>query len=799
MSFSYANAGSGPSAGGIGWFDWGANFSINPGQTIPNLTGILSDGYTVTFDLTSQNVSGSPATYNSYPVPIYPVTFFGGTQYTGIAGSPALYSQNLFAAHSLTLTISNIVVKDGSGNPILNYTAILADAESTNTGESWSWTTNGTPWTKFDTIGSPAPLLTGLGSPIAVITGNYSAGNGPAADYLLATNSPTQMSLTVDVANQSARQAFALGFSITQVAVKKNIGARIDPADQFALNITGTPSNQAITTGTAVGLQPLFASVNGFAGNTYTINEAMAPGSVSALGAYTQLVSAVNLTPNGTTPPLTGLPVNFTPALGDNVVYTITNAAPERFTKTVDKAYAQPGDILTYTLTGTNPNNFPVYNVLINDPAPSGTSYNDNLTVTGATSYTGNPQTGLTVGLPANGTVSASWQVLVAAGTPVSNPIVNIASATVPGQTPINTNPVTTLVRYADLTSAGNFIKSLSPAYVQPNSLVSYTLTLHNVGNTAANGVALTDVIMPGTSYVPGSISASVPFTGDPTGTINLLVPIQAGDTVTITFQVLVSSTIPTTNPISNTANVSYNYLVDPTAPPVNTAGPSSTTFLQVSIADIHVVKTASENIGYLGDIITYTITVSNNGNVPADTVVITDPIPNGTILVPNSLTASVPYTGSLATALTLTNPIPAGGTATISYQVQVTAMPMPNPIKNIAEVTYMYTLIPGHPDSISASVNSNTAKTKVFKNNFSQQISDLIESVALEQTALSHILNAEGEKIQKIMGTAGVTTQQIIDVNNSVADMTNSISRLESILQSKLAIFDCQISGCDQ
>ena len=32
------------------------------------------------------------------------------------------------------------------------------------------------------------------------------------------------------------------------------------------------------------------------------------------------------------------------------------------------------------------------------------------------------------------------------------------------------------------------------------------------------------------------------------------------------------------------------------------------------------------------------------------------------------------------------------------------------------------------------------------------QAVTDIIESVALEQTALSHILNAEGEKIQAIL-----------------------------------------------
>lgn len=39
-----------------------------------------------------------------------------------------------------------------------------------------------------------------------------------------------------------------------------------------------------------------------------------------------------------------------------------------------------------------------------------------------------------------------------------------------------------------------------------------------------------------------------------------------------------------------------------------------------------------------------------------------------------------------------------------------------------------------------------------------SQAITDLIESVALEETALSHILNAEGEKIQKMVALDGVS-----------------------------------------
>ena len=77
------------------------------------------------------------------------------------------------------------------------------------------------------------------------------------------------------------------------------------------------------------------------------------------------------------------------------------------------------------------------------------------------------------------------------------------------------------------------------------------------------------------------------------------------------------------------------------------------------------------------------------------------------------------------------------------------------------------------------------------------QAITDIIASVALEQTALSHILNAEGEKIQKIVAGAA-TADELLAVNKSVNSMVDSITRLEMLLQSKLQLFaDCLCGEC--
>lgn len=88
--------------------------------------------------------------------------------------------------------------------------------------------------------------------------------------------------------------------------------------------------------------------------------------------------------------------------------------------------------------------------------------------------------------------------------------------------------------------------------------------------------------------------------------------------------------------------------------------------------------------------------------------------------------------------------------------------------------------------------VSSNTARCDA--------ITDVIQSVALEQTALSHILNAEGEKIQKIVAKEDATTEELLAVNKSVHSMVESITRLEMVLQSKLQVFgDCACEDCKQ
>ncbi len=72
------------------------------------------------------------------------------------------------------------------------------------------------------------------------------------------------------------------------------------------------------------------------------------------------------------------------------------------------------------------------------------------------------------------------------------------------------------------------------------------------------------------------------------------------------------------------------------------------------------------------------------------------------------------------------------------------------------------------------------------------QAITDLLESIALQEAGLAHIINAEGEKIQQAIAMAQaegspVTIADLIAVNQSVSDALTKVIKMEMVLEFKL------------
>ena len=65
-----------------------------------------------------------------------------------------------------------------------------------------------------------------------------------------------------------------------------------------------------------------------------------------------------------------------------------------------------------------------------------------------------------------------------------------------------------------------------------------------------------------------------------------------------------------------------------------------------------------------------------------------------------------------------------------------------------------------------------------------------MVESVAKVECAISHILNAEGEKLQKIIACAD-DLDSILCANDKVNDTLLNITQLEQVLYNKLAVMN--------
>lgn len=64
---------------------------------------------------------------------------------------------------------------------------------------------------------------------------------------------------------------------------------------------------------------------------------------------------------------------------------------------------------------------------------------------------------------------------------------------------------------------------------------------------------------------------------------------------------------------------------------------------------------------------------------------------------------------------------------------------------------------------------------------------SSVLQSIALQEAGLAHIINAEGEKIQKVVGMCDASVEEMIDVNTSVEGLIEKITSLELVLKSKM------------
>ncbi|HDX9629516.1 TPA: DUF11 domain-containing protein [Bacillus cereus] len=403
-----------------------------------------------------------------------------------------------------------------------------------------------------------------------------------------------------------------------------------------------------------------------------------------------------------------------------NVFVTSINSAILSAVKTANTAFANIGDTITYTVSIQNSGNTNATNLNFSDLIPVGTTFVENsFTVNGSTIPGANPNNGVNIGtVNAGNSLTVTFQVIVTS-TPPSNPITNVASIqyafivdpTAPPVTgTINSNSASTQINNATVTT----VLEANRTIVSIGDIIKYTATLTNTGNFPANSVLLINGVPEGALFVPNSVTLNGISLPDASPTLGIPVGIIApGDSATITFQFLASS-IPPQGAIINQALASYTYIVDPSQPPVTATSSSNTVTTAVVDASLSVIKNTDSLVQSTNGTITYTVVVQNNGNTTANTVTLTDLVPEGTAFIPNSVNINdVSAPGADPNIGISLNSITPSEIVTVTFQVIVQSIPSVNPISNIARIDYTFIADPNAP-IISRTITSNPAFTQI-------------------------------------------------------------------------------------
>lgn len=189
------------------------------------------------------------------------------------------------------------------------------------------------------------------------------------------------------------------------------------------------------------------------------------------------------------------------------------------------------------------------------------------------------------------------------------------------------------------LVNGPNFTLEMSTDQTQANLglPITYQLTLRNSGNRAGN-VTIYDILPTGTTFVANSIIVNgVPIPGiTPEGGIPLG-DVNPGDTVTVIFQLLLVSA-PPSGQLDNEATADY-YFVTLDGRTITGSFSSNVVALPVTVLDVHLTKCVNTAFTFVGDMLTYNVTVANTGTETLRQSVLVDPLPAGVSFVTGSVT----------------------------------------------------------------------------------------------------------------------------------------------------------------
>ncbi|WP_258166504.1 hypothetical protein [Paenibacillus sp. PCH8] len=662
------------------------NYTLPSGRTI---SGFVSSN-TVTIPVSLPNVSVVNSDNAEYAVSGDIIRYTSVIRNNGtVAVNNVVFANPL---PSNTPFIPGSVMVNGNSLPLANPTAgipigtLAPGAEVTITFEV--------------RITMPIPSQINNQSTVSFTSGSFSGSSSSNTTQTPVIQPQISLVKTANTANATVGDTVVYTVTVSNTG---NLGANVTLTDTIPAATTFVSNSVVVSGVPQPGVTPGAGIPVGIvaAGATVVVTFAVV---VDSLPSPQQLSNFATSTYTFTPPDgrmLTGS------ATSNTLTFPVSSPNVAVVKSTVSTA-ATVGDTVTYSILVTNSGIAPVNNIQFSDPIPAGASFvTGSVTVNGVAQPAANPAGGISLGTLGPGTSAVVTFSIRVDVIPPSDQLSNRSTVSFTSGTFSSTTFSNTVVTpvYQPILSAQ---KAASTQNATVGDTVSYTITVSNQGNYGAQ-INLTDNLPAGTILVPNSVivngqplPAASPATGIPAGNV------APGATTTITFSVVVD-TLPSPQQLVNQASIALSYTL-PDGRNITESVLSNVLTITVSAPDVDVVKSTTSTAVSVGDVVTYSIAVSNNGIATVNNVVFTDAVPTSTVLAPTGVFVDgvLRPGANPSTGITLGSIAP-GVTVTVVFSVQVRALPASAVLNNQSTVSFT-------SGTFSATTFSNTVTTPVYQ-----------------------------------------------------------------------------------
>jgi uncharacterized repeat protein (TIGR01451 family)/fimbrial isopeptide formation D2 family protein len=650
-------------------FNFGTITNTDTNSAVPEI--LTLDYQTVVLNVAS-NVNGATLTNSAVfswtghtlpPVSAPPVTVIEPKLQTvksvkiggggGNPGDPVEYTITIQQDPSSTTDAYDVTFSDplpqaaGGSSLILGPTFSVNDSAGLVTSSNFQltgsdasgWTLSTTPTGSFNLPRTPARVITltidgtlsSLVSPGEVITNTAATqwtslpGNpGQISPFnpssFERTGNPADPGGALNNYNAPAQAPFTVN-SADLAVVKTVSNATPNVGDTITFTLTlndlgpDTATNVTVTDHLPAGFQ--FVSALPSEGSYDSTSGIWTVGTVTTTTAQTLTITALVISPAAETNVATISHADqFDPDTSNNSSSaTVTpQLADLAVAKTVSDPTPNVGAVITFTVTLTNKGPDTATNVTITDVLPGGLQLLSALPSQGAYNSTSGVWTVGTVTIPEVPTLTITAAVVSPA------PETNVATISHADQfdpdTSNNSSGATVTPPQADLA----LTKTVNDPAPLIGDSVTFTVTLTNHGPDTATNVTVSDALPAGLTLISATPSQGSYDNGIWTvGTVSL----SAAPILTI------SALVVSPNPQTNTATISHGDQFDP-----DLANNSAAAKVTPQQADLALAKTASNTAPKVGDIITFGVTLTNNGPDAATGVQVSDLLPAELALV---------------------------------------------------------------------------------------------------------------------------------------------------------------------